>query len=280
MREDKETDAGVGGKLLRRPESAGFELGLLMGSQMKGDGRGRARRVELLELAPGREECLLGGSEPVKADEQQGRAAGGRALKERDEFERQAGGRDRGLAAAGVIQCGQPAAECAGVVDPTGARGGVEEPWRVCAEQVVGLTGEEGEAVEWAGEEGCGGLLRVAGDGGPEGLLLNGIEDESRIGRVLDPGGVDEAVPIKDLRGGPCGEALALADAVKARSEGAGGALTGGDDDATLDEPCVNVVWLLQRRRPHSWVIRLRAEENATGDQAWHGDWTRIKLPV
>jgi hypothetical protein len=95
--------------------------------------------------------------------------------------------------------------------------------------------------MERAGEQGCGRDATVAGDGGPEGLLLYGVEDEPVVGGVFEPDGVDEAVKVEDLRSEPGGEAFALTGAIEVGSDGSGGSLAGGNDEATAGEPCVDI---------------------------------------
>ena len=71
---------------------------------------------------------------------------------------------------------------------------------------------------------------------------MNGVEDEAVIGRVLEPGGVNEAVKVEDLRSGPCGEAFALAAAMEVRRDGSGGTFAGGDYEAAAGEPFVDIL--------------------------------------
>jgi hypothetical protein len=79
--------------------------------------------------------------------------------------------------------------------------------------------------------------------------------------------------------GGPGGEALALAAAMEVRRDGAGGALAGGDDEATAGEPRVDLLcfhFSVIRWRPHSSFIRLWAEEMVDADRV--GTGTKRKL--
>ena len=74
--DDEEARAGVGGKLLAAPESAGGKLGLGVGGLEKMDGFGGGAGDGLTPLAPGIEEGALDGQDSVEAGEQQGRALG------------------------------------------------------------------------------------------------------------------------------------------------------------------------------------------------------------
>jgi len=76
--------------------------------------------------------------------------------------------------------------------------------------------------VERAGKKDCGRDAAGAGDGGPKRLFLNGVEDEPGTRRMLEQAALDEAVEVKNLRSGPCGEILALAGAMEVRRDGTG----------------------------------------------------------
>jgi hypothetical protein len=96
-----------------------------------------------------------------------------------------------------------------------------------------------------AGKKCCGRDPAFTGDGGPEGLFLNRVEDEAwgrgLLEGIFEPSGLDEAVVIENLWSGPCAEALALAGAMELRGDGAGGAFAGGDDEATAQQPRIDI---------------------------------------
>ena len=221
-----------------------------------------------LPWAPGVEEGALDGQAAVKTGEQERRAAGlGGAgcgvLKERDQFEGQAGRAEQVAGAAGFVKGGEPTAEGGCIVLPTGAGGRAQESGNVGAEQFVGFQGQGGEAVARAFEEG-GKPAVGSGQAGPEGLLLGRVQQQAAIERARSPGGADEAIPVQDVGRGPGGEAFGLAGTMEGGAKGAGCALAGRNHEATAAQPFVELSF---RSCSHSSVIRF-----GPGGMPWRGD--------
>lgn len=208
-------------------------------------------------LSPGVEEAALGGEESVESDEEQ-RRPGRSGAKLRDEFEGKAGGAEQVGGAAGGVEGGKPGAEVFRVLLPGGAGGFAKELRGVGAEELMGLHGEAGHAVAGAFKQGCH-VAAGADDLCPEGLLLERIEEQAAVAGGGWSGGAQESLPVVDGGGGPGLQAFIAARAVEGGGEGAGGALTGGDDEAPVAEPCVDF-GLLWRSGwigwPHFSVIR------------------------
>lgn len=109
----------------------------------------------------------------------------------------------------------------------------------------------------------CGDEVALArNDVRPEFQLLRRIENHTVIARVLFPSGRNESGPGVNRWCGPCCGAIRTATTVIRQLHGAGGAIAGSDDDASVDDPSIylqlnKVFWShAWYGRPHGWIIR------------------------
>ena len=84
----------------------------------------------------------------------------------------------------------------------------------VSAEKAVRLHGQSGEAIACACE--ARSFRRGSGNNsGPEGLLLQRIQDNTAVAVALIPGVADKGLPVLNFGGLPCRETLGAAHAVE-----------------------------------------------------------------
>ena len=90
-------------------------------------------------------------------------------------------------------------------------------------------------------------------DGGPEGLLLLGIEEQAVVGDASLPRGAREGSERVDGRRGPGRKPFRSAALMEGQDEGAGSTVAGGENETSGLQPAAD---LSACGKPHEWVIR------------------------